>query len=63
MKKILMAAALIVGFAAPALAMGPFYIVFDHTTKTCPMVKTPPTDTAKFAMMGQYASEPMLTWP
>lgn len=57
MRKILIATALIVGFAAPALAMGPFYVVFDHQTKTCSMVKTPPTDTAKFAMMGEYGSE------
>lgn len=57
MKKILIAAVMVAGFAAPALAMGPFYIVFDNTTKKCSMVKEPPTDTAKFAMMGKYGSE------
>jgi hypothetical protein len=57
MKKILIAATLIAGFAAPALAMGPFYVMFDNTTKKCSIVKAPPTDTAKFAMMGEYGSE------
>ena len=57
MKKFLIAATLITAFAAPALAMGPFYVVFDHTTKKCSMVQTPPTETTKFAMMGEYGSE------
>lgn len=58
MKKYLLAATLISAFAVPVLAQaGPFYIVFDKTTKTCSMVRTPPTDTEKFSMMGQYNSE------
>jgi hypothetical protein len=58
MRKFLIAAVLIASFAAPALAQaGPFYIVFDKTTKTCSMAKSPPTDTEKFSMMGQYGSE------
>jgi hypothetical protein len=58
MKKYLIAATLIFAFAAPALAQaGPFYIVFDKTTKTCSMVRSAPTDTEKFSMMGQYGSE------
>jgi hypothetical protein len=58
MKMYLLAATLICAFAAPVLAQaGPFYIVFDKSTKTCSMVRTPPTDTEKFSMMGQYGSE------
>ena len=58
MKMHLLAATLICAFAAPVLAQaGPFYIVFDKSTKTCSMVRTPPTDTEKFSMMGQYGSE------
>ena len=57
MKRLIIAATLITAFAAPALAMGPFYVVFDHATKQCSTVKTPPTDTAKFAMMGHYGNQ------
>lgn len=57
MKKLILAATLIASFAAPALAMGPFYVMFDNTSKKCSIVKEPPTDTAKFAMMGEYGSE------
>lgn len=57
MKKILIAATLISAFAAPALAMSPFYVMFDNTTKKCSIAKTAPSDTAKFAMMGEYGSE------
>lgn len=56
MRKILIAATLISVFAAPALAMGPFYVMFDNKTKKCSVVQAPPTDTAKFAMMGEYGS-------
>ena len=37
MKKTLIAAALIVAVATPALAMGPFYIVFDKAANKCTM--------------------------
>jgi type IV secretory pathway component VirB8 len=57
MKKLLIASAMIVAFATPALAMGPFYIVFDKAAGKCSMVREAPSDTAKFAMMGEYASE------
>lgn len=58
MKPYLLAATLICAFAVPVMAgAGPFYIVFDKTTKTCSMARTPPTDTEKFSMMGQYGSE------
>jgi hypothetical protein len=58
MRRYLLAATLICAFAAPVAAgAGPFYIVFDKATKTCSMVRTPPTETEKFSMMGQYGSE------
>ena len=58
MKKSLIAAALIVGFASPLLAADNFYIMFDKTAKKCSVNKgTPPTPTEQFSMMGQYGSE------
>jgi len=57
MKKILIAATLIAAFATPALAMGPFYVYFDKAANKCAMSQTAPSDTAKFAMMGEYGSE------
>jgi len=43
--------------AEQALAMGPFYVMFDNTMKKCVMSRTAPSDTAKFAMMGSYETE------
>jgi hypothetical protein len=57
MKNLLIAVMLIGAFAAPALAMDGFYIVFDKTTKTCTMSRSAPTETEKFSMMGIYGSE------
>jgi len=57
MKKFLIAATLIGAFAAPALAMDSFYVMFDNTTKKCAMARSAPTDTEKFSMMGIYGSE------
>jgi hypothetical protein len=58
MKTYLLAATLVGVLATTAMAgAGPFYIVFDKESKTCSMVRTPPTDTEKFSMMGQYGSE------
>ena len=58
MKKYLVAAVLIVGFASPLLAADTFYVMFDKTAKKCSIVaKTPPTPTEQFSMMGQYGSE------
>jgi hypothetical protein len=57
MKKYLIAATLICAFAAPAVAMDSFYIVFDKSTKKCTMSRTAPSDTEKFSMMGVYGSE------
>lgn len=57
MKTFLLATVLIGAFAASASAMDTFYIVFDKASKTCSMAKSPPTETEKFSMMGQYGSE------
>ena len=57
MKKYLVAAALVVGFASPLLAADTFYVMFDKTAKKCSVSKSPVTDTEKFSMMGQYNSE------
>ena len=57
MRRTLIVATLIAAFATPALAMGPFYIVFDKQAGKCTMVREAPSDTAKFAMMGEYKTE------
>lgn len=57
MKKILIAAALVGVFAAPALAKDNYYVVFDKAKKSCFMSRTAPSDTEKFSMMGIYGSE------
>jgi hypothetical protein len=56
MKKYLLSAALVAAFAVPASA-ATYYVMFDKTTKTCSVATTPPTETEKFSMMGQYGSE------
>ena len=56
MKKYLLAATLVAAFAIPANA-ATFYVMFDKTAKKCSVSKTPPTETEKFSMMGQYGSE------
>ncbi len=56
MRKILIAATAI-AFVTPALAMGPFYVYFDKAANKCAMSQTAPSDTAKFAMMGEYKTE------
>jgi hypothetical protein len=43
MKKYLVAAALIVGFSTPVLAVETFYIMFDNTMKGCTIMTTEPT--------------------
>jgi hypothetical protein len=57
MKKYVIAAALIVGFASPVLAADTFYVMFDKTAKKCSVAKSAPTPTEQFSMMGQYGSE------
>jgi hypothetical protein len=56
MKKYLIAAALIVGFSTPVLAVETFYIMFDNTMKGCTVMTTKPTD-GKYKMMGEYKSQ------
>ncbi len=60
MQKYLVAAALIVGFCAPALAVETFYIMFDNTMKgqkgACQIMTSKPSD-AKYKMMGEYKSK------
>ena len=57
MRTYLIAAAIIFGFSASALAADTFYVMFNKTTKTCSVSKSAPTETEKFSMMGQYGSE------
>lgn len=56
MKKYLLAATLVAAFAIPAHA-ATFYVMFDKAAKKCTISTTPPTETEKFSMMGQYGSE------
>jgi hypothetical protein len=53
MKKYLIAAALIVGFAAPALAEE-FYIMYDKTAKKCVTMKAKPADMSNYELLGTY---------
>lgn len=57
LKKFFVLAALAAAVATPVLAMGPFYVMFDRAAKKCVMSRTAPSDTAKFAMMGEYKTE------
>ena len=57
MKKYLIAVALIVGVAAPALAVETNFIMFDNTMKGCVIMTTEPTDTARYKMMGKYGTK------
>jgi hypothetical protein len=57
MKKYLIAVALIVGVAAPALAVETNFIMYDNTMKGCVIMTTEPTDTARYKMMGKYATK------
>jgi hypothetical protein len=60
MKKLLVAASLIVGFSAPVLAVETFYIMFDNSMKgqpgACSIVTSKPAD-GKYKMMGEYKSK------
>lgn len=57
MKKTLIVATALAAIATPALAMGPFYVMFDNTAKKCVMSRKAPSDSDKFAMMGEYKTE------
>jgi hypothetical protein len=56
MKKYLIAAALIVGFSVPAMAVETFYVMFDNSMKGCSVTTTKPTGT-QYKMMGEYTSK------
>ena len=53
MKKYLIAAALIIGFATPALA-DEVYVMLDMTTKKCVTMKAMPADMKNYKMLGKY---------
>jgi hypothetical protein len=54
MTKYLIAAALIVAFAAPANAAA--YVMYNKSTGTCSVSRTAPTTSERFSMMGIYGS-------
>ena len=56
MKTFLLTAMLISSLAVSASAADTFYVMFNKTTKKCSVSTTPPTETEKFSMMGQYGS-------
>lgn len=60
MKKLLVAASLIVGLSAPAFAVETFYIMFDNSMKgqpgACAIMTSKPAD-GKYKMMGEYKSK------
>jgi opacity protein-like surface antigen len=56
MKKYLVAAALIVAFAAPALAAD-YYVALRVGGGGCEIMNTEPTDAKKYKMMGKFSSE------
>lgn len=56
MRKYLIAAALIVGFSAPALA-DEIFVMLDMTTKKCVTMASDPNDTKKYKMLGKYPTQ------
>ena len=56
MKKYLIAAGLIVAFAAPALAAD-YYVALRVGGGGCEVMTTQPTDTKMYKMMGKYSSD------
>lgn len=57
MKRYLIAATLIAGITAPALAVETNFIMYDNTMKGCTIMTTEPTDKARYKMMGKYNSK------
>jgi hypothetical protein len=57
MQKHLIAAVVLVSFAASALAAETFYIVFDATMHGCTIETAEPTDKTHFKVLGTYKSE------
>ena len=56
MKRYLLAA-LMVGVSAVPVSAATFYVMFDMTTKKCSLTTTPPSETEKSSLMGQYNSK------
>jgi hypothetical protein len=56
MKKYIVAATLIIAFAAPALAAD-YYVALRVGGGGCEVMTTEPTDAKKYKMMGKYSSE------
>ena len=56
MKKYVIAAALIVAFATPALA-DEFYVMLEMSSKKCVTMKTKPSDMHKYKMLGKYPTQ------
>jgi hypothetical protein len=50
-------AALLIGVSSVPASAATFYFKYNKTTKQCSIALTPPTETEKFSMMGQYGSE------
>jgi hypothetical protein len=57
MKKYLIAAVVIAGFAAPAFAVETFFIMYDNTMKGCTIMTSEPTEAGRYKMMGKYGSK------
>lgn len=57
MQKHLIAAVVLVSFAASALAAETFYIVFDATMHGCTIETAEPIDKTHFKVLGTYKSE------
>jgi hypothetical protein len=59
MKKYVLAAVIVAGFAAPAFAVETFYIMFDNSMKgqpgACKVMTSKPT--GDYKMMGEYKSQ------
>ena len=53
MRKYVIAAALIFGLAAPALA-DEIYVILDMTTQKCTTMRTLPKDTKNYKILGNY---------
>lgn len=56
MQRYLIAAVLVVCFAAPVLADETFYIIFDNTLKGCTIATAEPTDKIRYKVLGKYNS-------
>jgi hypothetical protein len=56
MQKSLIAAVLLVSFAAPVLAAETFYIILDTTMKGCTIATAEPADKTKYKVLGKYKS-------